>query len=390
MKRVIVAFLFLFASLTCTNAASRFWNPYSVTGAISGTGGVCRLTITPAIVGSGIVAGTSVIVTGITGITGCNVTTTISTVVDTTHVELTGTTFGGAGFGGTACMAGGIWTATNTATCGSGGSSVPVSTDGATLDANSKGGTVIPSFGGGTITLTSFDAGAFTGTLDFSVNNDSITATGSGGIGFSGTGTRTINLGNGTFTVSNSTGGPQFSTSVGTNLTFNAGGSTIALTGTGTQSFNLGTQTANIVSIGSRTSGLGVSNSSANGHTIKTLTITAPNLYKITTAGITSNIQTALNVTGDATNQVIIQSGVDANVQTISSAAALTCTYCAFRDITFTGGGTLRATSSLDLGDNTGITFGSSSACILGGWLLWRDMPEHLNDNFPAWLEKAG
>ncbi len=33
--------------------------------------------------------------------------------------------------------------------------------------------------------------------------------------------------------------------------------------------------------------------------------------------------------------------------------------------------------------------FGGGGGCILGGWLLWRDLPQHLNDNFPAWLEKT-
>jgi hypothetical protein len=44
--------------------------------------------------GSGLVAGSTVNVTGIAGATGCNVSTTVSPVVDTTHTELTGTTIG--------------------------------------------------------------------------------------------------------------------------------------------------------------------------------------------------------------------------------------------------------------------------------------------------------
>jgi hypothetical protein len=49
------------------------------------------------------------------------------------------------------------------------------------------------------------------------------------------------------------------------------------------------------------------------------------------------------------------------------------------------------ATSFFDQGQNTGITINgiTSGGCILGGWLLWRDFHQDLNDNFPAWLDKA-
>lgn len=69
---------------------------FNVSGAVSGTLGVCRLTLSSAITGGLIVAGTSVTVSGIVGSggdTGCNGSTTVSAVVDSTHIELTGTTF---------------------------------------------------------------------------------------------------------------------------------------------------------------------------------------------------------------------------------------------------------------------------------------------------------
>lgn len=203
----VLAFLLSLLAAAPASAANRFWNPYSVTGAISGTGGVCRLTISPAIVGGGLVTGSSVITSGLTGVTGCDVTTTI-TVISTTQIELVGTTFGGAvPVGG--CVAGGNWTATNTAnwaasstaTCGSGGSSVPSTTDNATFDANSLGGTIIPTFNInlGTAQATTFTWGAFAGTIDFSVNNVNLQ------VGFfsgAGTAVRTFHCGSGTFTVS--------------------------------------------------------------------------------------------------------------------------------------------------------------------------------------------
>lgn len=276
------------------------------------------------------------------------------------------------------------WTNANTAswTCGH----VPTSSDSVVFDGTSGGGTVTVNFGG-LITVTSLDAGAFTGTLDFSANNNSLTATGSSGISFSGTGTRTINLGSGTFTVSNSTGGNQFSMGTTTNMTFNAGTSTIAMTGTGKQSFDFGNKTVNAVTIAGRSSGPAVQDAGSSVHTITSLTISPPNVFTIVAANTVTI--SGLSAVGTASNPIMIRSSSDETQMTISTAATLTCTYCSFRDVIVSGGGSLTTTSSLNLGNNTGITFGSGAACILGGWLLWRDMPEHLNDNFPAWLEKA-
>jgi len=71
-------------------AGGCFWVPLAVSGAVSGTGSVCRLTVLNT---AGLVSGTSVIVAGLVGATECNGTTTVSTVVDGTHLELAGTTF---------------------------------------------------------------------------------------------------------------------------------------------------------------------------------------------------------------------------------------------------------------------------------------------------------
>lgn len=196
-------------------AANRFWNPYIVTGAVSGTGSVCRLTISPAITGSGLLAGDSVAVTGITGATACNVTATVSTVVDSTHIELTGTTFALAYVSG-GCAAGGEWTATNTsnwaasstATCGSGGQTVPGSADAVTFDANSLLSTVTVNFGGaitiGGLTTTNFPTGS---TFDNSVNNNNFTIGGlSLGWQNGAAGARTFKLGSATYTLTDTNG----------------------------------------------------------------------------------------------------------------------------------------------------------------------------------------
>lgn len=113
------------------------------------------------------------------------------------------------------------WSATSG---GAGGASVPGSADAATFDAASGGGTVTTNYD---MTVISLIMGAFTGTLDFSSSNPTITGTFSG----TGSGTRTLNLGSGTFTLSG-TPGVSWDFNVPTNLTLNAGTSTIRLTDT--------------------------------------------------------------------------------------------------------------------------------------------------------------
>ncbi len=159
------------------------------------------------------------------------------------------------------------------------------------------------------------------------------------------------------------------------------------MTGTGQQTFDLGNKTVNNVTISSRTSAF-ARDASSGTHIIGSLTLNAP-LYYLTTATATSTIN-ALTAIGTQTNQIAFKSNTDATAATVSTASALSCTYCAIADITIAGGGSLTAPSSLNFGNNTGVIFGAGGGCILGGWLLWRDMPEHLNDNFPAWLEKTG
>lgn len=111
------------------------------------------------------------------------------------------------------------WAATSN---GAGGQSVPGASDTVTFDANSGGGTVTPNYD---MTVTSITMGAFTGTLDFSANNNSPTmATFSG----TGTGTRTLNMGSGTWTLTGT--GTIWNVGVSTNMTLDAGTSTIAVT----------------------------------------------------------------------------------------------------------------------------------------------------------------
>lgn len=120
----------------------------------------------------------------------------------------------------------GTWDASDTthwaaSSGGAGGQSVPVAGDDVTIDASSGAGTITVATD---FSIRSLTCGAMGMTLDFSANNNSPTLTGA--ITTSGTGTRTINWGSGTFTLS------------GSNLTIFANGTTTNQTMTGSATFN--------------------------------------------------------------------------------------------------------------------------------------------------------
>src|SRR5579859_93979 len=108
-----------------------------------------------------------------------------------------------------------------TSSGGTSGASAPGASDTVTFDGNSGGGTVTVAFGGSG-TFSSLTTSAFTGTLDFSANNDNISI---GTFNDAGTGTHTINMGNGTWTLT-AASGTVWNLS-GASLTLNANGSTI-------------------------------------------------------------------------------------------------------------------------------------------------------------------
>lgn len=287
----------------------------------------------------------------------------------------------------------------STSTGGATGASVPGTSDAVILDAATcVGGVSCTITVNTTVAVQSIAAGACTAAttgciLDFSVNNNNVTVTAAAGIAFSGTGTRDIRLGNGTWTLSGS-GGTTWDGGTVTNFTFNANSSTILFNGTGNQLFSFGTKAVNIVSLGAR-SNAGVTDNSSS-HTIATLNIAAPNTYYVA-QNVTTTITNAMTIVGTSTQPIFFKTSTDSTVfATISSPAASTCAWCAFRNITFSGAGSFTATNSFNFQGNTSITitgpaaFGAGGGCILGGWLLWRDFDtEQLNDNTPAWLEKA-
>lgn len=257
------------------------------------------------------------------------------------------------------------WAATSG---GAGGQSVPTSADTVTFDGASGGGTVTVNFGG-TISIQSLSFGAFTGTLDFATNNNNITLSAGTPVFGSGTGTRTLNMGSGTWSLTGGNASWFFQNT--TNLTLNAGTSTIAFTGTatGVRAFEGGGKTYNIVTV----------NSSANhafrisgANTIGALTVAAPNriLFPV---GKTNTITNFTNIIGSSSSNVgIISSDPNFGIATVSSANNWAGDWCGLMYMTFSGGGTFAATNSLNLGNNTGITItppsgGGGVVGVIGG-----------------------
>jgi len=113
------------------------------------------------------------------------------------------------------------WSATSG---GSSGASVPGSSDTVTFDGNSGGGTCTKN---SNTTIVSLTMGAFTGTLDYQTNNNTLSV---GTVSLTGTGTRTLKIGTGTWTVTGTGAGVWDATDT-TNLTFNVSTGLITFSG---------------------------------------------------------------------------------------------------------------------------------------------------------------
>ena len=280
--------------------------------------------------------------------------------------------------GGTCFWIGGTGTIDGTSDNGhwatsSGGAScscVPNNTtDNLTFDGSSSTGTVTVSMPGGTLTAGQITASNFNGTLDFATSNNNVVLSSATPFTSNSSVTRTLNMGSGTWTLSSNTA--VWNISTGTNLTLNAGSSTIAFTGSNAanRTFSGGGKTYNIVTVSAIGNGIGqFTVNQAN--TFATLTISAPNRVSLTNA--TQTVTTLTNVSGSSSQQVLFQGNLGFGNGVISSANNWTCTYCALAAMTFSGGGAFTATNSFDLGGNSGITItspsgGSSGGRIIGG-----------------------
>ncbi len=259
----------------------------------------------------------------------------------------------------------GTWDASDTthwasSSNGAGGQTVPGSSDTVTFDGSSGTGTITVNT---TVSVVSITMSALTGgsVLDFATNNNNVNLSSS--FGNTGSGTRTLNMGNGTWTITGTSGNP-WGVSGATNLTLNCNSSTLVLTSTAVASANLslGAFTYNVVTINPIAAY--VPTVLVGASTVATLNITGAGLTHFASA--TTHTITTLNLTSGSSLSALncITSNAPPAVATLSIGNAITPAYCAFRDITKTGAGSITASNSIDLGHNTSITI---TAPTVGG-----------------------
>lgn len=259
-----------------------------------------------------------------------------------------GTNTGGGGAGGikwaSATGGGTACTATSGPAAG-----VPGPSDTATFDANSGGGTITGSPTGTGLTLTTLTTGAFTGTLDFSVSNPSLTISTWDN---SGTGTRTINCGTGTFSFNGTNPNVGMTWGTTTNLTLSCASATFAFSGATTNQrlITLGNTalTYPTITVGANSSGGVWIVSGSNITAITAMTITSPQTIQFG-SGATFPI-TTLTCSGGSTSALLsISSNSTITQTTISSANAISCPWATVRAIAFAGGGNATFANSFDL-----------------------------------------
>lgn len=280
----------------------------------------------------------------------------------------------------------GTWSTTNTTnwasgsggtagTCAATGGVPKQSADTATFDGAAtglNGGTVTVDSTMSGVTLASIAAGAMNGTLDFSVNNPSMTLSGTLTIG-GGASAATVKLGSGTFTFTSP--GNTLIQAASTNLTFNAGTSTIVANAnvtSNTRTLALGGLTWNVINIAaSNPSGGGnISLLSGTGSVIGTLILASPLSLSI---GSSMTITNALNINAGGSSSSVVQllpSGSNQPTVTLSSAGNV-CNWCVV-GLKFATN-TLSATNSIPNGlksNLTNVTFtapGGGGGHIIGG-----------------------
>lgn len=276
----------------------------------------------------------------------------------------------------------GTWDTTNTASwdassggaggdCAATGGVPKQATDIATFDASSGGGVVTVDATMSGVSMAQITAGTFTGTLDFSVNNPSMTFTTS--LNFSGTGARKFLMGSGTFTLTGNA--TVFDLGTVTNLD---GTSDFA---TASYVINASTTFVRTFAGGGRSYGpVTISANSGRGqmlvtgsNTFASFSIAAPN-YMAFANGTTQTVTTAPTWTGTSSDPLLIFSNSSTVSATIAlGSGTLTCDWCGLNRITRSGGTAGTATNSMDYGNNSLITItppsvgGGGGGRIIGG-----------------------
>jgi hypothetical protein len=288
--------------------------------------------------------------------------------------------------GGTGTLNGSNTTSWASGSGGSGGTCAAVggiplnAADQMQFDGSSGGGTVTVATD---ISIVAITSNAFTGTIDWTVNNNNMTLSSS--FTSNGTGTRTLKFGSGTLTLTGLGGGTPWNVNA-TNMTFNAGTSTIVLQSTtATQrTFTGAALTYHNVTFDTNTTGGSIviqGSNTFNG----TLTLKGKDSI-FPTSGTTQTI-TNLAVSGTSSNPVLLQPTLSNSIATLSVSGTVTATWASVFGITCTGAASWAFSNSLDSGQNTGCNVtppiaSGSAAGIIGGWLFD-------NDNVPAFLNRA-
>lgn len=243
----------------------------------------------------------------------------------------------------------GTWNNSNTASwsCGA----VPGTGDTVVFDGTSGGGTVTVDSpnGAGAVTVTSITAGAFTGTLDFNTNNNNVTVTSF--VNWSGSGTRTINMGSGTWTFNQTSVSGNFFTYGGTGCTCTFSNASLVLTGN--------TNSTRTLAGGDAVYGSLTINSNSNrglvqftgGNTFASLSLAAgttllfPNNTTTISSPFTLTGTSSLPITFGASNLTF--GGI------LSVAGTSSVDWGSSIFVRYQGGGTFNFTNSFNLGQNS-------------------------------------
>lgn len=204
----------------------------------------------------------------------------------------------------------------------------------------------------------------------FTTNNYALT---SGAFDQDSSGTRTINLGSSTVTISNASypiGSSPLTVGFGTNVTFNAGTSQVNFTGSSCFYFTFGNKTWYNFSLTSTTinaqtnGGVNLSYSTADAPTFNNFSIASQSGFTgvaqvFLNGDITINGTFTISATAAPTTRLMIQSKTLGTVRTITTAAfAAGATDVDWRDITIAGGaGTISGTRFGNCLGCTNITF---------------------------------
>jgi fibronectin-binding autotransporter adhesin len=217
------------------------------------------------------------------------------------------------------------------------------------------GGITVDSYGGTVQLADALNIGSNTLTVTngtFDTKNYNVTA---GSLSSSNSNVRTISLGSSTVTLSSATN--IWLTGTPTNLTLNAGTSTISLTNTSAATFAGGGLTFYNVTFAGTTA---ITHSLSGANTFNNLTVTAPASAAIMILDVAANqtITGTLTVAGaTAIRRIFLRSDTIGTTRTLT-VNSLSADDCDFRDITIAGTAAGSSpTRAGDCGGNSGITF---------------------------------